>query len=255
MKSARVSAQPLSGHEGENVTEMPLPRELLAAENFSLRQLLVQAGVDAREHEATEKLQRLLVEELHHRVTNTLATVSAIASQSLRTARSMEEGRQAIESRLMALGMAHDLLLQACWASANVSHIVRDAIKPYDAGDGRFVVQGANVEVGARAVLALALTLNELCTNATKYGALSTAGGHVEIAWKVTTVNKGLRRFELRWTEKGGPTVHAPTRRSFGTRLIETLGTQLNGDIRLTFDPKGVVYEFHAPLTALGAAI
>src|SRR3978361_867125 len=108
------------------------PEELLTAENVSLRllltqakltpeTLLAQAGIDAKERETADKLQKLILEELHHRIKNTLATVGAIASQSLRTADSLEHGRQAIESRLQALGRAHDLLLQARWASASLA--------------------------------------------------------------------------------------------------------------------------------------
>ena len=123
---------------------MTTPKEdMLEAENFALRELLEQAGLDASrllaqaginatEKEATERLQRLLFEELHHRVKNTLATVMAIASQSLRNATDLEQGREAISHRLIALGRAHDLLLQTNWTSASFSAIVRDAIEPFD---------------------------------------------------------------------------------------------------------------------------
>src|SRR5882724_850356 len=120
-----------------------VPQEFLKAENIGLRLLLEQAGIDARallaqagidaeQRETADKLQKLILEELHHRIKNTLATVSAIASQSLRTADSIEHGRQAIESRLLALGRAHDLLLQARWSSADLADIVRGATEPYD---------------------------------------------------------------------------------------------------------------------------
>ena len=105
--------------------------------------LLAQAGIDAKEREAADKLQKLILEELHHRIKNTLATVSAIASQSLRTATSIEHGQQAIEGRLVALGRAHDLLLQARWANASLANTVRGATEPYDSeGAGRFSIQG-----------------------------------------------------------------------------------------------------------------
>src|ERR1700736_991368 len=161
------------------------PQEVLAAENVSLRllltqaklsaqTLLAQAGIDAKERETADKLQKLILEELHHRIKNTLATVSAITSQSLRNADSIEHGRQAIESRLLALGRAHDLLLQARWSSASLAHIVQRATEPYDSqGEGKFSIQGHDLWITAGAVIALAMTLNELCTNATKFGALS----------------------------------------------------------------------------------
>src|ERR1700723_3194172 len=130
------------------------PQEFLEAENVSLRlllaqaqidtrELLAQAGIDAKEREAADKLQKLILEELHHRIKNTLATVSAIASQSLRTATSIEDGQHAIEGRLIALGRAHDLLLQARWANADFANTIRGAIAPYDSeGAGRFSIAG-----------------------------------------------------------------------------------------------------------------
>src|ERR1035438_5736888 len=115
-----------------------VPQDFLKAENVGLRMLLEQAGIDARallaqagidaeQREAADRLQKLILEELHHRIKNTLATVSAIASQSLRNATSIEHGQEAIEGRLVALGRAHDLLLQARWANASLEHTIRGA--------------------------------------------------------------------------------------------------------------------------------
>lgn len=234
------------------------PQEFLKAENLGLRMLLQQAGIDAQallaragveaeQRETADKLQKLIVEELHHRIKNTLATVSAIASQSLRTATDLEHGQQAIEGRLSALGRAHDLLLQAQWSSASLAHIVQGATEPYDSqGEGRISIQGADLRIVSGAVIALAMTLNELCTNTTKFGALSAPFGRIEIAW--TIENERLR---LIWTEKDGPPVQAPTRRSFGTRLIETLGKQLSGEVHLAYAPTGFVYTLDVPLSAL----
>jgi two-component sensor histidine kinase len=236
------------------------PQEFLKAENVGLRMLLQQsvidaqvllarAGIEAEQRETADRLQKLIVEELHHRIKNTLATVSAIASQSLRTATDLEHGQQAIEGRLLALGRAHDLLLQAQWSSASLAHIVQGATEPYDSkGDGRISIQGADLRIVSGAVIALAMTLNELCTNTTKFGALSVPAGRVEIAW---TVDSGNERLHLTWTEKGGPAVTAPTRRSFGTRLIETLGKQLNGTVETAYDSKGFIYALDVPLNSL----
>jgi two-component sensor histidine kinase len=237
-----------------------VPQEFLKAENVGLRMLLeqagidaklllAQAGIDAKERETADKLQKLILEELHHRIKNTLATVSAIASQSLRTADSIEHGQQAIEGRLQALGRAHDLLLQARWSSASLAHIVEGATEPYDSkGKGRFSIQGPEFKVTSGAVIALAMTLNELCTNATKFGALSVPAGRIEIAWSIDAKNE---RLHLTWSEKDGPAVHPPTRRSFGTRLIETLGKQLSGTVELAYAPDGFVYALDVPLSAL----
>ncbi len=226
-------------------------RDLLSQAGIDAARLLAKAGVDATENETAKRLQRLLLEELHHRVTNTLATVHAITSQSLRTAESLQEGRLAVESRLVALGRAHDLLLQANWASAGLTDVIHAAIAPFDNDNvQRFVVQKTAIEVGPGAILPLTMSLNELCTNAVKYGALSNATGRIDIA---PTVDDLAQQFKMTWTEKGGPAVQEPTRRSFGTRLIGRLADQLQGEIRLRYEPAGLVYELDAPLTALTA--
>jgi two-component sensor histidine kinase len=234
--------------------------DFLEAENVSLRLLLEQAeidaqgllalaGIHAREREASEKLQKLILEELHHRIKNTLATVSAIASQSLRNVQGAEHARHAIAGRLLALGRAHDLLLQARWNSADLGHVVRSATEAFDNPDvAKFSVGGPDIQMTSGAVIAIAMTLNELCTNTTKFGALSSPTGRVAIAW---TLDPEARRVHLTWTEKNGPEVRAPEKRSFGTRLIETLGSELKGDVHLTYEPAGFVYAFDVPLASL----
>ncbi len=238
------------------------PQEFLAAENVSLRLLLAQAeinaqefldqaGIDAREREASDRLQKLILEELHHRIKNTLATVSAIASQSLRNLPGAEHAQHAIEGRLLALGRAHDLLLQARWTSADLGKIVRGATEAFDNPDvPKFTIAGPDVRMTSGAVIAIAMTLNELCTNTTKFGALSVPAGRVDIAW---TLDPRMQRLHLKWTENNGPAVRAPDKRSFGTRLIETLGRQLKGEVRLTYEPTGFVYALDVPLASLAS--
>ena len=240
-----------------------LPQDFLQAENAGLRLLLEQAGIDAEallqqagieaeRRDAADKLQKLILEELHHRIKNTLATVSAIASQSLRTATSIEHGQQAIESRLLALGRAHDLLMQAQWANAGLATIVRGATEPYDSENrDRFLIEGPELPIISGAVIALAMTLNELCTNTTKFGALSVPAGRVGIVW---SVDEATQRLRLVWTETDGPKVTAPTRRSFGTRLMQTLGKQLHGDVVLAYEPGGFVYSLEVPMKSLRPA-
>jgi two-component sensor histidine kinase len=237
-----------------------IPQEFLKAENVGLRllleqagidakALLAQAGIDAEQRETADNLQKLILEELHHRIKNTLATVSAIAAQSLRTATSIEHGQHAIESRLLALGRAHDLLLQVRWSSANLADVVQGATEPYDGeGAGKFSIEGPALKIASGAVIALAMTLNELCTNTTKFGALSVPAGRIDVAW---TIDQHSKRLHLTWTEKDGPAVDAPTRRSFGTRMIETLGKQLRGTVEMNYDPKGLVYALDVPLSSL----
>ena len=257
-QSSDVEALPRTGLA--QTLQRPTAQEFLTAENDSLRLLLeqavidakvllAQAGIDAEEREAADKLQKLILEELHHRIKNTLATVSAIASQSLRTATSLEHGQQAIEGRLVALGRAHDLLLQVSWANASLSHIVRGAIEPYDNhGEGRFTIEGPDIRITSGAVIALAMTFNELCTNTTKFGALSVPAGRVSISW---TIDPSTDRLKLIWSESNGPTVQAPTRRSFGTRMMGSLGQQLSGQVELSYAPTGFVYALDVPLSSL----
>jgi two-component sensor histidine kinase len=257
--SAMVEVDPLGGQR-QLSPESPPPQEFLAAENVSLRLLLAQAeidaqglltqaGIEAREREAADKLQKLILEELHHRIKNTLATVSAIASQSLRNVPSAEHAQRAIEGRLLALGRAHDLLLQARWTSADLEKIVRSATEAFDNPEvPRFTIGGPHVRVTSGAVIALAMTLNELCTNTTKFGALSLPAGRVEIGWEL---DMDSQRLHLKWIEKNGPVVRAPEKRSFGTRLIETLGKQLKGEVQLMYEPSGFVYLFNLPLASL----
>jgi two-component sensor histidine kinase/ActR/RegA family two-component response regulator len=239
---------------------LSMDQESLTAENDSLRllleqavidakALLAQAGIDAKEREAAEKLQKLILDELHHRIKNTLATVSAIASQSLRTATNIKHGQQAIEGRLIALGRAHDLLMQVNWSNASLITIVRGATEAYDGRDaGRFSIEGPHIAITSGAVIALAMTLNELCTNTTKFGALSVPTGRVQIGW---TIDENGQRLRLTWSETGGPAVATPTRRSFGTRMMESLGQQLNGKVQLDYQPAGFAYTLDTPLTSL----
>jgi two-component sensor histidine kinase len=222
-------------------------RELLTQAGIDAARLLAQAGIDATATESARKLQHLLLEELHHRVKNTLATVMAITSQSLRTAATLEEGRVAVESRLIALGKAHDLLLQSKWTGAKLTDLIHAAIEPFDSDDvRRFTVRETEIEVGAAAVLPLTMALNELCTNAVKYGALSNNAGHVEI---MSALDSNAQRLSLTWTERGGPPVLQPTRHSFGTRLINRLARELHGEVQLNYDPAGVVCKFIVPIT------
>jgi two-component sensor histidine kinase len=226
-------------------------RDLLAQAGIDAARILKQAGIDASENEVAKRLQHLLLEELHHRVKNTLATVIAITSQSLRNAASLDEGRIAVESRLVALGRAHDLLLQAHFASAKLADVISFAIKPFESRDAsRFAVQATALEIGPNAVLPITLSLNELCTNAVKYGALSNSDGRIEIGSAADEKN-----LKLTWAERGGPPVSKPTRHSFGTRLIHRLAEQLHGVVRLKYEPTGLVYELDVPVSALRAPV
>ncbi|OSI20548.1 sensor histidine kinase [Bradyrhizobium canariense] len=255
---------PTTTDPGENLGVARSPQEsVLVAENDNLRLLLeqadtdakvllAQAGIEAHEREAADKLQKLILGELHHRIKNTLATVSAIAAQSFRAAINLEQGQKAMDGRLLALGRAHDLLIQVSWSNASLTHTLSGATDPYDGQGGRrFHFNGPDLRITSGAVIALAMTFNELCTNTTKFGALSSSSGHVEIAWTVDEIEQRLR---LKWSESGGPVVAPPARRSYGTRMIESLGQQLNGQVRLAYEPSGFVYQLDVPLKSVMAS-
>ena len=208
--------------------------------------LLVQSGIDAEERDAADKLQNLIHAELHHRIKNMLATVGAITHQSLRTATSMAHASSAIDGRFAALARAHDLLTRVSWENATIDSTIRSAVEPFDQGGGRFVISGENIRVTSSSVIAFAMTLNELCTNTTKFGALSLATGQVRISWRVEG-----ERLHLEWVESGGPVVTEPTRKSFGTRMITSLGQQLKGQVGIEYKSSGFVYTLDVPLEAL----
>jgi two-component sensor histidine kinase/CheY-like chemotaxis protein len=244
-----VERKPPSAQEAALSAENDSLRLLLEQADIDAKTLLAQSGIDAEERDAADKLQKLIVGELHHRIKNNLATVSAIASQSFRTTTSIEHGQKAMEGRLLALSRAHDLLMHVSWSNASLTRTVSGATEPFDSqGNRRFHFNGPDIKVTSSAVIALAMTLNELCTNTTKFGALSTPTGSVEVAW---TIDEEKQRLCLIWTERGGPLVQPPTRRSFGTRMMESLGQQLNGQVQLSYDPSGFVYTLDVPLRSI----
>ena len=139
------------------------------------------------------------------------------------------------------------------WANASLADTIGGAIKPYESqGATRFSIEGPDIRITSSAVIALALTLNELCTNTTKFGALSVLNGRISVAWMI---DEPAQRLKLTWTEADGPAVVTPTRRSFGTRLMEALGKQLNGQVLLDYKQTGFVYTLNAPLSAVTAKV
>ncbi len=248
--SLRDSTTTVLNNEGIESENSSL-RDLLGRARNDVTLLLKQAGIDATERESATRLQRLLLEELHHRVKNMMTTVMAITSQSLRTAKSMDQGLAAIQSRLTAMGRAQDFMLRTVESGAQLSDVISSAIEPFESKTApRFVVHDTPVDIGPEAVLPLTLSLNELCTNAVKYGALSNVSGRIDIA---ADVDEETKLFTLRWTETDGPPVKAPTEYSFGTRLLGALATQLHGKVRLIYEPSGVEYQLTIPLALVGA--
>src|SRR5829696_2474312 len=206
-------------------------------------------NVDITDVKLAQERQGLLINELNHRVKNTLATVQSVAMQTLRHAATPEQAREDFEARLIALSRAHDVLTRENWDGANLNEIVKQAIEPYRRKEeNRFVVKGGAVRLPPRMALALAMALQELATNAVKYGALSNDTGRVEITWALDRTEAGPR-VRLRWRETGGPPVKPPARQGFGSRLIErSLARDLSGGVSLDFAPEGLVCTIDAPV-------
>ena len=209
-------------------------------------------NIDITDAKFAEEHLLLLVHELNHRVKNTLATVQSIAGQSLRGLEGPDAAaaRAAFEARLLALARVHDVLTRENWEGAELSAVVADAVRPLDTADdrpSRFRVVGPSLRLPPRLALSIAMALHELGTNAVKYGALSAEGGRVDIGWNVR--REVETRLSLRWTESGGPPVVKPTRTGFGSRLIErSLARELAGDVRLAYEPAGVICTIDAPV-------
>jgi PAS domain S-box-containing protein len=205
---------------------------------------------DVHEQKVAEEHQRLLINELNHRVKNNLATVQAIAFQTLKGDIPLAEAKARFEARLMALSRAHNLLTEQNWGGAALERVVRDSTEHLGGEQGRFALSGAPVCIAPRAALALALALHELGTNAAKYGALSGDGGRVAIAWRETPEGKLV----LDWKEEGGPAVAPPARRGFGSRLIEQgLASDLGGRAEIVFEPDGLRCTIEASLETVRA--
>ena len=208
---------------------------------------LVGVSVEITERKQAEERRRLLVHELNHRVKNTLATVQAIAAQTLRG--TDPAIRWTLEARLRALAAAHDVLTAESWTGATLHDLVSGVLAPHGGtAEGRFDVTGPALRLAPAAALALTLGLHELATNALKYGALAAPAGRVRLRWEVVPGERPL--FRLSWTEQGGPHLDGPpSRRGFGTRLIErSVAHDLRGTVRLDFAPSGLTCLIEAPL-------
>jgi PAS domain S-box-containing protein len=208
---------------------------------------LLSISRDVTNRHAAEMHRRVLFEEMHHRIKNTLATVQGITHQSMRYSTDMMEAELSISQRLAAMGKAHDLLILNEWISADILNVVTDAVAAYIGDGARMTVDGPSIALSSKAALTIAMLLNELCTNAFKHGAWSNRAGFVDISWWLTGTTSVFR-----WAERGGPPVKLPTRRSFGSRLIERLMPEaLRGRATLAFDPSGLVFQLEAPTSEL----
>ena len=226
------------------------PSVVIAGRWLAYRLFPLEDGIgvvfrDITDRKRAEEQRDLLIKELHHRVNNTLATVQAIAAQTFRNSGVDINAREVFEARLLNLSNAHTSLTHENWDSVELGDLIRSTLQPYNRE--RFSVSGPSIRVLPKSAVALSMAIHELGTNAVKYGALSAEEGLVVIDWAVTG-----GRFGLRWREHGGPTVSPPTRKGFGSIMIErVLAEQLGGGVTITYDATGLACTIDVPLDAL----
>ncbi|QXQ05039.1 GAF domain-containing protein [Sphingosinicellaceae bacterium] len=220
---------------------------------FDLRLSLLEVvlrRIDAvvRERTRVSERDQLLMAELDHRVKNTLANIQALVVQTSRSANSLTGFVEDLDGRIRAMAKAHSLLTQSNWEGVAIATLIGDELDPYGRGGADLRVDGPTVILTPKASLSLSLAVHELATNAAKYGALSRAGGRVNVSWQ----RLGDGELRLVWTERGGPPVEEPKRRGFGSRLIErALALDTAGTSTIRFEPAGVVCEITLPAAAV----
>ena len=207
--------------------------------------------IDTSQQREKQAHCEMLIDELNHRVKNTLATVQSITRQALRGSSDPAVIREAIESRIFALARSHDLLSHEHWQGAELHQLVAAALRPFQALDGvgdRFEIGGPDVRLAPKATLALGIALHELATNAVKYGALSNDHGVTSVTWRIAVADEA-RQLTLDWRERGGPAVGTPVHRGFGSQVLQRgLSHELHGTTELHYRPGGVEFSVTIPL-------
>ncbi len=204
--------------------------------------------LDITERKRSEEVRALLVNELNHRVKNTLATVQSLARQSFRLGQVDQAVRDAFETRLLALARAHDVLTRESWEGAPLGDIARRAMEPFGEEGERVLLAGPELWLPPHMALAFGMALHELAANAARYGALSVPQGRVELRWEAAGQRRG-RRLRLTWAERNGPPVQPPVRQGFGSRLVRHgLAAELGGEVDIDYSPTGLMCRVDAPL-------
>ncbi len=207
--------------------------------------------LDVTRRKEDERRLRHLVDELNHRVKNTLAIVQSIAAQTLHGSAVDKSVRNTFETRLLALSKVHTLVARENWEGVGLGEIANQILEPFKNWAGqapRFTIEGDEIRLQPKAALALSIILHELATNATKYGALSNAAGHVELIWSIESTPQG-DRIRLRWQERNGPPVKPPSYYGFGTRILrQGVAQELDGEVVLEYKPDGVVCQIMMPV-------
>jgi two-component system, chemotaxis family, CheB/CheR fusion protein len=209
----------------------------------------IAAVVDISEHKRTEEQLQLLLHELQHRVKNILATVTSLATRMARETRSVEAFHGAFLSRIAAMGRVHDLLAGDLASSPSLRALIEASLQPYlNVMETNVLLNGDEVRLDASTAASLGMVLHELVTNASKYGALSEPGRHIDVVW--TQGDAGGQRLRLIWLERGGPAIQAPGPPGFGTNFVRrSVEYELQGTVELAFEPEGLRCTIEFPLT------
>ncbi|MBL8771301.1 MAG: PAS domain S-box protein [Phenylobacterium sp.] len=204
--------------------------------------MLIKIIRDETQSRLAEEQRVLLLNELNHRINNTLATVQSLVEQTLRAADLDRQLRDDLSARLEALSQAHRALMEHNWAGADLTDLVERALAPFTTGeDARFSVEGPPLRLSVHQAVSLSLVLHELATNAVKHGSLSRRGGRVSVHWNQALDEQGGRRMSFLWAESGGPAVQPPSRRGFGSRLLERSFPQgSGGEVKVEYAEEGV---------------
>lgn len=211
--------------------------------------------VDVTSHRAAVQAQQLLIDELDHRVKNTLAVVQALGRQSFRSSQTPRDV-EAFEARIAALSVAHDMLTRASWQSVGLEEILHEVLEPWCGHEERFSLGGPAIAVSSKAAVTLSIAFHELCTNATRHGALTEPGGHIDVSW----ILEGYESDEddeihIVWRESGGPAVREPERalHGFGMKMLKrALAGELKGTVEVRFPEQGLVCDIVAPVSRQG---
>ena len=212
-----------------------------------LRQRTNELGHSVGELLAAERTRNLLIDELNHRVANLLSTVQGITQQTLRLSNSTDEAAKNIQDRITALARIHRLLTAGDWKTAPLSNVINAALEPFLERGGRIVMSGSvQFQVSPKVALAITLAMNELATNAVKYGALSASAGHVTLVWERDLGRTAI----ITWQESGGPPVQPPTRKGFGSILLSRgLSSELGTDVSIDYRTQGVICVMRCEMT------
>lgn len=211
---------------------------------------IVGTARDITDHKLHDIHLQMLLREITHRSKNLLAIIQAMARQTVKDSLTAEAFEQRLSLRLRGLAASHELLAAQDWHGAHLEELVKGQLGPVlDQFSSRIAFRGPSLFLKPEAAQNIGLAINELATNAVRFGALSNAQGRIEIGWTVDPLEDKARRLHLTWNELDGPTVAPPARQGFGHKVVERVAASaLDGSVNLTFAPTGLQWSLHIPM-------